>query len=109
MFNKVKKIVLLLALFLMVGTTVSTSSLANSLQANETSSQAIVVQSTEQKYVTEYRNFYKTSYVAPPASLYVTQDINGFKYGGTINRFQYVSAGDYWLTTYKGYIRSLNN
>lgn len=104
MFSKVKKVVLFLALFLMVGAGVSTSSLANSVQGNETTSQGSVVQSSSREYVTEYRNFYKTSYVAPPSSVYVSRTINGFLYGGYIDRFQYVDAGDYWLTTYKGYL-----
>ena len=57
-------------------------------------------------YVTETRTFSDTNTI-PPTQVYVTRTINGFKYGGYINRFDYYAVDGGWIALYKGDIYAL--
>lgn len=52
-------------------------------------------------YVTETRTFSNTNTI-PPTQIYVYRIINGFAYGGYINRFDYYAVDGGWVAVYKG-------
>ena len=59
-------------------------------------------------YVSVNVNHYKTAdYPIPPGYYYHTQTRNNINYGGTLTRYSYANAGEYWLVTYVGYIHPI--
>lgn len=55
-------------------------------------------------YVTETMRYKTSQHALPPGKLHVSRVINGHRYSGFLTRFSYANTGEYWLTTYKGYI-----
>lgn len=87
---------LLLSFFIYPSTNVSAAEINSSQKSN------ITTAATTSYYVTESRRY--SSF--PPATIYHEEVINGFLYGGTLNRFDYAYDPDakIYLVTYKGYI-----
>lgn len=91
-----------LVAFMSISTNVSAAESSNAAKEGV----SVIASYPNEVYITENRSFSK-NYAIPPATIYVTRTINGFLYGGTINRFSYVDADVRWLATYKGYVRAL--
>lgn len=91
---------LLLSFFCLTVTSVSAT------ENIEPSVESLVEQfnSLQPQYVTEYRDYNISDYVVSPATIHHTQMIGGLRYSGTLTRHTYVSTGERWLVTYKGYI-----
>ena len=87
---------LLLSLFIYPSGNVSAAEINSSQKSN------ITTAATNSYYVSELRRY--SSF--PPATIYHEEVINGFLYGGTLNRFDYAYDPDakMYLVTYKGYI-----
>ena len=50
------------------------------------------------------RHFSTWDYTIPPASFFETRSIGGKRYSGTLTRYSYANAGEYWIVIYTGYL-----